>query len=127
MERHTCSPETTTIKRMFLLGCTLKLRVMAKFDINEYCKMLLIYCECGRKAKSATRLYRDLFPEAQHPTQQTILKVVKRLRETRCVTNRPRVRRPRIVGRKVQPEDVLAYSLAHPQISTKIISENCGL
>ncbi|GBL74752.1 hypothetical protein AVEN_243620-1 [Araneus ventricosus] len=34
-------------------GCTLKLRVTAKFGINEYCEMLLIYGECVRKAKSA--------------------------------------------------------------------------
>ncbi|GBL62447.1 hypothetical protein AVEN_179665-1 [Araneus ventricosus] len=95
--------------------------------LNEYCEMLLTYCECGRKAKSAVRLYRERFPEGPHPTQQTILKVVKRLREKGCVTSRPRVRRPRNVGRKVQPEDVLAYALAHPQSSTKIISENSGL
>ncbi|GBM49772.1 hypothetical protein AVEN_60502-1 [Araneus ventricosus] len=37
------------------------------------------------------------------------------------------VRRPLNVGRKVQPEDVLAYALAHPQRSTKMISESCGL
>ncbi|GBN26204.1 Zinc finger protein 45 [Araneus ventricosus] len=30
-------------------------------------------------------------------------------------------------GRKVQPEDVLAYALAHPRSSTKMISENCSL
>ncbi|GBM34443.1 hypothetical protein AVEN_175478-1 [Araneus ventricosus] len=120
--RHTCSLETTTMKRMFLLGCMLKLRVMAKFGINEYCEMLLTYDECGRKAKSATRLYLERFPEGPHPTQQTILKVVKRLGEKGCVTSRPR-----FVGRKVQPEDVLAYALAHPQSSTKIISENSGL
>ncbi|GBN90332.1 hypothetical protein AVEN_160462-1, partial [Araneus ventricosus] len=47
--------------------------------------------------------------------------------ETGCVTSRPRVHRPRNVGRKVPPEDVLAYALAHPQSSTKLISENCGL
>ncbi|GBM44745.1 hypothetical protein AVEN_83873-1 [Araneus ventricosus] len=130
IERHTCSPETTTIKRMFLLGCTLKLRVLAKFGINEYCEMLLIYGECGRKVKSAARLYRESFPEGPHATHQTILKVVKRLRGTGCVTSRPRVRRPRNVGRKVQPKepkDVLSYSLVHPQSSTKTISENCGL
>ncbi|GBO17466.1 hypothetical protein AVEN_67161-1 [Araneus ventricosus] len=121
MECHTCSPETTTIKRMFLLGCTLKLRVMAKFGINEYCEMLLICGECGRKAKAAARLYRERFPEGLHPTRQTILKVVKRLRETSSS------RTPRNVGRKVQPEDVLSYALAHPQSSTKMISENCGL
>ncbi|GBN79476.1 hypothetical protein AVEN_255820-1 [Araneus ventricosus] len=44
-----------------------------------------------------------------------------------CVTRRPRVRRPRNVERKVQPEDVLAYALAYPQSSTKMISENYGL
>ncbi|GBN41820.1 hypothetical protein AVEN_130063-1 [Araneus ventricosus] len=126
MERHTCSPETTTIKEMFLLGCTLKLRVMAKVGINEYCEMLLIYGEYGRKAKSAARLYRERFSEGPHPTRQTILKVVKRLRETGCATSRPRVRRPRNVGRKVQPENVPAYALARPQSSTKMISDNCG-
>ncbi|GBN60178.1 hypothetical protein AVEN_197585-1 [Araneus ventricosus] len=88
--------------------------------------MLLICGECGRKEKSAARLYRECCPEGLHPTRQTILKVVKHLRETGCVISRPRVRRHRNVGRKVQPEDVLAYALAHPQSSTKIISENCG-
>ncbi|GBM12132.1 hypothetical protein AVEN_39470-1 [Araneus ventricosus] len=82
---------------------------------------MLIYDECGRKAKSAARLYRERSSEDPHPTRQTILKVVKRLRETGCVTSRPRFRRPRNVGRKVQPEDVLAYALAHPQRSTKML------
>ncbi|GBL80768.1 hypothetical protein AVEN_26212-1 [Araneus ventricosus] len=66
---------------------------------------------------------------AFRPASYTVdlLKVVKRLKETGCVTSRPQVRRPRNVGRKVQPEDVLAYAHAHPQSSTKMISENCGL
>ncbi|GBL54128.1 hypothetical protein AVEN_163849-1 [Araneus ventricosus] len=89
--------------------------------------MLLIYGVCGHKAKSAVRLYRERFPEGPHPTRPTILKVVKRLRETGCLTCRPRVRRLRNVGRKVQPEDVQAYALAHPQSSTKMISENFGV
>ncbi|GBM55850.1 hypothetical protein AVEN_99382-1 [Araneus ventricosus] len=104
MERHTCSPETTAIKRSFLLRCTLKLRVMAKFNINEYCEVLLIYGECGRKAKLAARMYHERFPEGPHPSLQIILKVAKRLRETGCVNSRPRVRRPHNVGHKVQPE-----------------------
>ncbi|GBL96064.1 hypothetical protein AVEN_104308-1 [Araneus ventricosus] len=74
--------------------------------------------------KSASGLYREHFPEGPHTTRQTILKVVKRLRETGCVTSRPRVRRPRNVGRNVQPEDVLAYALVHPQRSAKMISKN---
>ncbi|GBM71617.1 hypothetical protein AVEN_5220-1 [Araneus ventricosus] len=57
----------------------------------------------------------------------TILKVGKRLREAGCVTSRHGNRRPRNVGRKVQPEDVLAYALAYPQSSTNMMSENCGL
>ncbi|GBN68364.1 hypothetical protein AVEN_223913-1 [Araneus ventricosus] len=89
--------------------------------------MLLIYGECGRKAKSVRRLYRERFPEDSHPTRQTILKVVKRLIETGCVTSRPRVHRPRNAGRKVQPEDKLTYAFAHTRSSTKMISENCGL
>ncbi|GBN96480.1 hypothetical protein AVEN_90043-1 [Araneus ventricosus] len=80
-----------------------------------------------RKAKSAARLYRESFPEGPHPTRRTILKVVKRLRETGCVTSRPRIRRPRNVRRKVQPEDVLVYAITHPRSSTKMISENCSL
>ncbi|GBO12519.1 hypothetical protein AVEN_100004-1 [Araneus ventricosus] len=78
MGRHTCSPETTAIKRIFLLDCMLKMGFIAKFGINEYCDMLLIYGECGRKAKSAARLYRERFPEGRYPTRQTILKVVER-------------------------------------------------
>ncbi|GBM30621.1 hypothetical protein AVEN_18315-1 [Araneus ventricosus] len=79
------------------------------------------------EAKSAARLYREHFPEGQHPTRQTILKIAKRLRETGCVTSRPRVRKPRNAGCKMQPEEVLEYALAHPQSSIKMISANCGL
>ncbi|GBM34987.1 hypothetical protein AVEN_240352-1 [Araneus ventricosus] len=99
MECHTCSPETTTIKNVFLLSCTLKLRGIAKFGINEYCEMLLICGECGRKAKSAARLYRQRFPEGPQLTRMTILKVIKRLLERCCMTSRPRFRRLRNVGR----------------------------
>ncbi|GBL92845.1 hypothetical protein AVEN_4547-1 [Araneus ventricosus] len=73
------------------------------------------------------QLYRERFPEGPYSTRHPILKVVKRLRETGCVASRPRVRRPRILGCNVKPEDILAYVLAHPQSSTKMISENCGL
>ncbi|GBM55866.1 hypothetical protein AVEN_2564-1 [Araneus ventricosus] len=67
-------------------------------------------------------LYRERFPEGPHPTRQTILNVVKCLREAGCATSRPRN-----VGRKVQSEVVITYAFAHPQSSTKMISENCGL
>ncbi|GBN04511.1 hypothetical protein AVEN_270319-1 [Araneus ventricosus] len=126
MDCNTCSPETTTIRRIFLLGCYVKAECYGKIWHERVIEMLLIYGECGRKAKSAARLYRERFPGGWHPSRRTILRE-KGLREKGCVTNRPRVRRHRNVGRKVQPEDMLAYSLAHPQSSTKMISENCGL
>ncbi|GBM47677.1 hypothetical protein AVEN_171790-1 [Araneus ventricosus] len=91
-------------------------------------KLVLLSDKClNRFGVRQNRLYREHFPDGPHPTRRTILKVVKRLRETGCVTSRLRIRRPRNVGRNVQPEDVLAYFLAHPQSSTKMISENCGL
>ncbi|GBN48959.1 hypothetical protein AVEN_62640-1 [Araneus ventricosus] len=86
MERHTCSPASTSMKWNFLLGCTLKLRAKAKFGINEYCEMLL------------AGLYRECFPESPHPIRQTVLNVVKRLKEMGSVTSRPRVRRRRNIG-----------------------------
>ncbi|GBN87862.1 hypothetical protein AVEN_123224-1 [Araneus ventricosus] len=69
-----------------------------KIWINGYSEMLLIYGDCGHKAKSAAGLYRECFPESPHTTRQIILKVLKRLRETDCVTSRPQVRRPRNVN-----------------------------
>ncbi|GBM50527.1 hypothetical protein AVEN_160747-1 [Araneus ventricosus] len=48
-------------------------------------------------------------------------------RETGNVTNRPRPGRPRRVGQQMQPEDVLAYALAHPQSSIREINKHCGL
>ncbi|GBM74897.1 hypothetical protein AVEN_152051-1 [Araneus ventricosus] len=71
--------------------------------------------------------YEPIYTAIHRPASYTTNRLKSCLRETGCVTSRPRVCRPRNVGRKVQPEDVLAYALAHPQSSTKMISENCGL
>ncbi|GBL97791.1 hypothetical protein AVEN_231953-1 [Araneus ventricosus] len=73
------------------------------------------------KAVSRTFSRRSASYTADH------LKSFKTFKGDGCVTSRPRVRRPRIVGRKVQPENVRAYTLAHPQSSAKMISENYGL
>ncbi|GBN75265.1 hypothetical protein AVEN_205680-1 [Araneus ventricosus] len=84
--------------------------------------MVLIYGECGRKAKSAA-LYRERFPEG--PTyRQTILKVVKRLRET--AVHQPTSEFVDLdVGRKAQPEDAIRSrpsSEQHKMISQKIVA-----
>ena len=89
--------------------------------------MVLLYGECGRTARSAARLYKKHFSAGPHPSYQTILSVVKRLRKTGCVTSRARYGRPAKVRRQVQPKEVLAYALTYPKYSSRQIRENCGL
>ncbi|GBM58433.1 hypothetical protein AVEN_63789-1 [Araneus ventricosus] len=70
------------------------------------------------------------FPASPHPSHITILKVVKRLRESGCMTIKPLSYRPVKVGLQVQPEDVLSPSISalpYPTSSTREISQNCGL
>ena len=89
--------------------------------------MVLIYDEYGRQSRAAQRLYRQRFPGRPHFSRQVIEKTMKRYRETGSVTHKSRISRPRKVRQRVQTEDVLAYTLAHSQSSTREISEHCGL
>ena len=43
------------------------------------------------------------------------------------MTSRAQSGRPAIVGRQVQPDEVLAYALAYTKNNTRQISEHCGL
>ena len=101
--------------------------MILKFSTNEYCEMVLIYDEYGRQSRAAQRLYRQRFPGRPHFSRQVIEKTMKRYRETGSVTHKSRISRPRKVRQRVQTEDVLAYTLAHSQSSTREISEHCGL
>ena len=65
----------------------LKVIAMERFSKAEYCSIIikaevLLYGECGLKVPLAAKLYRERFPEGPHPSYQTILYIVKRLRET---------------------------------------------
>ena len=77
---------------------------MERFSKAEYCEMVLLKGEYGRKARSAEMLYRKRFPAGPHPSYKTNLSAVKRLRETFCVTSRPRSGRPAKVESQVQPK-----------------------
>ena len=88
--------------------------------------MVLFYCECGLKARSATRLYRERLPAGPHPSYSTILSVVKRLMETGCVTSRPRSGRPAKVGWQVQPGELLPYAVQGRSVNT-VPLKNSGL
>ena len=85
-----------------------------------------MYSECGRKAQSVARLYRECFPASPHTFYETNLSVVKRLRETGCMTSRARSGGPAKVGRQVQSDEALTYTLAYPICSTRHTSEHCG-
>ena len=90
-KRHTCSLETTSIKKASCgVSNMLKVIAMKRFSKEEYCEIVLLYGECECEARSAAMLYRERFPAVPHPSYQTIISVVKRLRETGCVTSRVR-------------------------------------
>ena len=94
-KRHTCLLETTNIKDTSCWVSTmLKVIAMHRFSKAEYREIDLLYGECRRKARSAAQLYMERFPAGPHPSFQTILSVVKLLREAGCVTSRARSGRP---------------------------------
>lgn len=101
--------------------------VMIRFSKTEYCEMLYLCSECGRKARSATNFYRQRFSAGAHPSQQPILTDVKRLRQTVFVTSRARCGSPTKVGQQVRRDEVLAYAVAYLKCSTREISVHYGL
>jgi hypothetical protein len=51
--------------------------------VADYVEMLIIiYGECGRNAREATRVYAQRFPNRNHPDHKTILSVIARTVET---------------------------------------------
>ena len=80
--------------------------------------MVLLHGEYRRKARSAARLYRERFPTGPHPSYQTILSVIKHLRETGCVTSRAPSGRKAKIGREVQLDEVLAYATVFTDLSS---------
>ena len=55
--------QDTRKKKYFWEGCMLKLVIMSTFFTNDYCKMVLIYEECGRQERiKVQRLLCEDFP-----------------------------------------------------------------
>jgi hypothetical protein len=50
--------------------------------VADYVEMLIIYGECGRNAREATRVYAQRFPNRNDPGHKTILSVIARTVET---------------------------------------------
>jgi hypothetical protein len=95
---------------------------MPAFTDEEFCEMVIIYGECNRNACQAARLFAQRHPQARHPTEATIRRVVLRLRQTGSTRQCKRTGRP---GRN--DEDILAYFCAYPHSSTRQVSRECGL
>ena len=68
----------------------------------------------------------SIFPCSPYPSHQTILTVVKRLRETDCVTRRAQSGRPTKIGMHVEPDEVLKKALAVLKWGTRETSQHCG-
>lgn len=100
--------------------------VMAGYTYAQYAEMILIYGECQRNARAAARVYSERFPRDRHPTHETITDAVNRLRETGSVAPRPRTNRRTRCNVEVTPEEVLAFALLNPLLSTAEISQACG-
>ena len=56
---------------------------------DDVFKMVLFYGECHRNKREAARQYALKFPNENHPSASTVLRVVNRLRETGSVQDRP--------------------------------------
>ena len=65
----------------------------------------------------------ERFLAGPNPSYQTILYVVKRLKEKGCVTTRAQSERPAKVGRNAQTDEVLAFS-SHTQNAVQDRSQN---
>ena len=77
--------------------------------------------------KSGTAIILLTFSQRATSFKTDHSKDSERFRETGTVTHKSRIGRLRKVGQRVQPEDALAHALAHPQSSTREISEHCGI
>ena len=55
------------------------------FNNDQYTEMVLLYGECHRNKQEAARQYALKFPNENHPSASTALKVVNYLRETSSV------------------------------------------
>ncbi|KAL6421367.1 hypothetical protein ACFW04_014704 [Cataglyphis niger] len=57
-----------------------------KYILQEYTNMILTYELAGENARGAAEIYAERFPKrARQPNGRTILRVVRQLRETRCL------------------------------------------
>ncbi len=96
---------------------------MPHYTLQQYCEIVILYGECQRNARAAARLFAERYPNAAVPTHNAILSSVRRLCTTGTITPRKHLGRPMTM----HTTDILAHVLAHPHISTRQASKDCGV
>ncbi|GFU64196.1 uncharacterized protein TNCV_3745641 [Trichonephila clavipes] len=92
---------------------------------EEYCEMVLLYGQCNRNKREATRLYANKFP----PVVDIHLNVQLPVLFNACIKLEVViVIFPYLVPhlQLIPAEDVLGYALAHPESIVRDISKACS-
>lgn len=101
---------------------------MAPYTNTEYLDMLLLYGETGQNLRAAERLYRERFPHRRHPSGNTILRVVQRVRDTGKVMPSYEGRGPERPRRVQRAEDNLLHLVEmDPGISTRTAARQLNI
>ncbi|GFX65115.1 DUF4817 domain-containing protein [Trichonephila clavipes] len=93
---------------------------------EEYCDMVLLYGQCNRNKRGVARLYAIKFPGRRHPSHCTIARAVQRLYKTGNCHRRIPLSRATPSSLRIPADDVLGYTLAHPESSVRNISKACS-
>lgn len=96
------------------------------FTTNEFCEMVLLYGKCNRNKREAARQYAIKFPGARHPSENTIVRAVKRLRKTGSIKNYYPSDRVAASSLHIHDDEVLGYAFAQPESSVRDISKACS-
>lgn len=96
------------------------------YSNDQYCEMVLLYGQCSRNKRVAAKQYALNFPGQKHPSGNTIVSAVKRLKETGSFKKRFPTNRFTDSTLLIPDEDILGYALAYPQCSVRDISKACG-
>ena len=99
---------------------------MPTYTVREYLDMVLIYGECGQRARAAARVFHQRFPH-RRPTHNVILDTVRRIELTGRVQPTPPVGRPRIATHEATSAAVLAFVGLHPHSSTRNVALHAAI
>ena len=99
---------------------------MPTYTVWEYLDMLLIYGECGQRARAAARMFHQRFPHLR-PTHNVILDTVRRIEQSGRIRPTPPAGRHRIATDEATSAAVLAFVALHPHTSTRHVAIHAAI